>query len=55
MKIKTCSNGHKITTKNAERVIRHETGLYFNCPCCKSTLFLRDKKFNFKGALLEKN
>lgn len=43
MKLKNCSEGHLVTTKNAERVLRNNDGLYFNCCECKTSLFLKDK------------
>jgi hypothetical protein len=43
MTLKICSSGHKVTTRNAMRVIRDEIGLHFNCPHCKTTLFIKDK------------
>ncbi len=43
MTLKTCSSGHKVTTRNALRIVRDEIGLHFTCPHCKTTLFLKDK------------
>lgn len=47
MIIKKCTCGKTITTKNAKRVIRDEMGLYFNCPFCHTTLFIKDKNFTY--------
>jgi predicted SprT family Zn-dependent metalloprotease len=44
MNLKTCTCGHKVTTKNSINLARNEMGLWFTCSECKTTLFIRAKK-----------
>lgn len=48
MKLKTCTCGLKVTTRNALKVIRDDglgtPVLYFTCPSCKSTMILVPKR-----------
>lgn len=57
MKIKTCSSGHVVTTKNALLVYKIEChwtgGIHFTCPKCQSSGVLLDPNRKTKYKLYE--